>query len=160
VYKDAADNPTVLSLAVTAVSASYSSLLFFPLDGLGWNAGAIPQTSKDCSGSVDRNFAFTSELHYTFTYDASSPAPTFQLTANDDYWVFVNRKLVIDKGGVKSSTSSSFTADSTFATLFDLVSGQSYSIDVFQAERATCSSNYEITFVGFQRLVSQCTKSG
>jgi hypothetical protein len=50
------------------------------------------------------------------------------------------------------------TVDSSFATLFGLADGQSYSIDVFQAERRMCASSYQITFAGFQKARSECVK--
>ena len=52
---------------------TYDNQLFYPVDGLGWNAGASPQTGTDCGGTTGHNFAFTSELHYPFTYLASAP---------------------------------------------------------------------------------------
>src|SRR4029077_1039528 len=82
VYLDATNNPTTLTLAQgVSGTYTYANTQFFPLDGLGWNAGTTPQVDTDCeakytTGVTDapRNFSFTSELHYLFTYQASVAA--------------------------------------------------------------------------------------
>jgi len=159
VYLDAGGNPTTLTLAQQGAGANvyqFNNQTFYPLDGLGWNAGAVKQTGTDCNGTTGHNFSFTSELHYPFTYVASAPVATFDFTGDDDVYGFINGQLVIDLGGVHGASSASVTLSAAEATTLGLVDGGMYSIDMFQAERHTCASTYKLTLAGFVHVVSQC----
>jgi fibro-slime domain-containing protein len=158
VFLDAAVKPTTLTL--TQISANvyqFNDQTFFPLDGLGWNAvaGATPQTDVG-NDNVRHNFAFTSELHYPFTYDAKT-TPTFDFTGDDDVWVFINGRLAVDLGGIHNASDGSVTLDAAHATQFGLVDGGMYSIDMFQAERHTVASTYKLTLSGFVHTVTTCS---
>ena len=158
VFLDAATKPTTLTLTQISTNVyQFNDQTFFPLDGLGWNAvaGATPQTDIGSDG-LRHNFAFTSELHYPFTYDASKP-PTFDFTGDDDVWVFINGHLAVDLGGIHAATNGSVTLDAAHATQFNLVDGGMYSIDMFQAERHTLASTYKLTLSGFVHTVTTCS---
>jgi fibro-slime domain-containing protein len=157
VFLDKLGKPTTLTLTqIMANVYQFSSTLFYPLDGLGWNAGAGAQTGNDCGGTTGHNFAFTSELHYPFTYQ-SSASPTFTFTGDDDVWAFINGKLAVDLGGVHGPTTGTVTLNAANAATFGLVNGGMYSIDLFQAERHTCGSDYTLTLSGFVHTVSTCS---
>ena len=151
VYRDVGGQPTALQLNQISPNVyQYNNQAFFPVDGLGWNLGALPQVTNG------HNFSFTSELHYTFTYDPAA-APTLSFTGDDDVWVFINRQLAVDLGGVHGATTGSVTLDSATAATLGLVGGGMYSIDVFQAERHTSASSYRLTLAGFTRSTSVCS---
>jgi fibro-slime domain-containing protein len=158
VYLDLGGKPTTLTLAQQGAGANvyqFSSTSFFPLDGLGWNAGANPQVDI-ADDKMSHNFSFTSELHYPFTYSASAATATFNFTGDDDVWAFINGQLVVDLGGVHGATSGSVTLDAAEAKTLGLADGGMYSIDLFQAERHTTGSDYTLSLSGFAHTVTQC----
>jgi fibro-slime domain-containing protein len=132
---------------------------------------------KDASGK-DRlhNFSFTSEVRYWFLYDKTKTY-TLDFVGDDDVWVFVNRKLAVDLGGIHTPIDGNIVigADGNGATTITqtypipppaaikqsaalgLQNGQVYEIAVFQAERQTDGSSYKLTFSGFNAAPSECT---
>ena len=101
------------------------------------------------------NFSFTSEVRYWFKYDAAQ-AYTLNIVGDDDVWVFINKKLAVDLGGVHTPVEGSVTIDSTSAATFGLAPGNVYEVAVFQAERQTTSSTFKITLSGFNTAPSEC----
>lgn len=87
--------------------------------------------------SNGKNFHFTYEIHTQFTYQAGQK---FDFSGDDDVWVYINGKRVIDLGGVHGSQSESVNLDSLGLTV-----GQTYDLDFFFAERHTTQSNFTIT---------------
>jgi fibro-slime domain-containing protein len=157
VFVDVAGRPTTLTLIQLSPNVyRFNNQTFFSLDGLGWNAsGSTPQTDIGNDG-VRHNFSFTSELHYPFTYDAMT-APKFDFTGDDDVWVFINGHLAVDLGGIHAAINGSVTLDAANATKFVLTNGGMYSIDMFQAERHTFASTYQLTLSGFVHAVTTCS---
>ena len=160
IFLDAINKPTTLALNQTSPGANSYQMdnsAFFPVDGLGWNApgsGIAPQLDNGVDGNA-HNFAFTSELHYPFTFQAGTN-PKFDFTGDDDVWVFINGHLAVDLGGVHGATNGSVTLDTAHATQFGLQDRGMYTIDMFQAERHTRQSNYRLTLSGFVHAVTTC----
>jgi fibro-slime domain-containing protein len=121
------------------------------------------------------NFSFTSEVRYWFLYDKTK-SYTLDFVGDDDVWVFINRKLAVDLGGIHTPIDGNIVigADGNGATTITqtypipvpaaikqsaalgLQSGQVYEIAVFQAERQTDGSSYKLTLSGFNASASVC----
>ncbi|WP_375743903.1 DUF4215 domain-containing protein [Corallococcus interemptor] len=127
-------------------SYRFSSQAFFPLDDAGWVAsGQEPLRADASSPSVLRNFSFTSETRYWFEYRGTE---VLSFTGDDDVWVFINRRLVLDLGGVHGPATGSVTL-SQRASALGLTLGGIYELVVFHAERHTTSSSYQLTLDSF-----------
>jgi len=102
------------------------------------------------------NFSFTSEVRYWFKYESGN---TYELdfVGDDDVWVFINKKLAVDLGGLHSPASGTVNLDTATATkLGDLKTGNVYEVAVFQAERHTTASSYKLTLSGFNTALTSC----
>ena len=119
---------TPIVLSETAPNSgvySFQSNAFFPIDGqLFGNQGRA------------HNYHFTLELHTNFTYRGGE---VFQFTGDDDIWVFINNRLVVDLGGVHGAASGSVNLDT-----LGLTTGSTYKFDFFFAERHTTDSNFRL----------------
>lgn len=90
-------------------------------------------------GSTGKNFHFTFELETEFVYKADT-GQVFTFTGDDDVWVFIDGKCVIDIGGVHSRVSQTIDLD----RLAWLEDGNTYQLKFFFAERHTTQSNFKI----------------
>jgi fibro-slime domain-containing protein len=121
--------PTELTfryVAGTPGTYTYDNSNFFLLDnqGLG-NEGR------------SHNYSFSMELHWQFTM---TQGLKFYFRGDDDVWVYINGKLVMDIGGIHSAISDSIIVDN-----LGLTNGQQYWFDFFYCERMTSESSIKIT---------------
>jgi fibro-slime domain-containing protein len=103
---------------------------FFPIEN---------QMFGNPGGNPNRNFHFTFELHTKFTYDASA-GQVFGFRGDDDVWVFIDGKMVIDLGGLHPALEQ-FVDISRLG----LVDGETYELSFFFAERHRTQSNFKVT---------------
>jgi fibro-slime domain-containing protein len=117
--------PITLTRNSTTGIYSYSNSSFFPINGLLFG-----------NEGNSKNYHFTYELQTKFTYKRGQ---TFTFTGDDDLWVFINGRRVIDIGGVHSAISKTVNLDT-----LGLTEGQTYDFALFFAERHTSASNFRI----------------
>jgi fibro-slime domain-containing protein len=139
---------------------------FYPIDKLGWGNNE----------GWNHNFGFSDEIRAWFEYQGNE---VLSFTGDDDLWVYINKKLVLDLGGLHEQTSGDvhLGANDGNASVCDFTArtpplaeecamrrtvnlglkiGSVYEIAVFHAERHTDASNYKLTLTGFGGSRSNC----
>ena len=113
------------------LSASDSTKNFFPIDD-----GTMYKTAFGNQGNT-HNYSFTVELHTTFIYHGGE---FFHFRGDDDVFVFINKKLLINLGGIHGPETADVQIDS-----LGLTKEQEYPLDFFYAERHVTGSNLLVT---------------
>jgi fibro-slime domain-containing protein len=144
-----------------------------PMEALG--APVKPVTG------MNRNFYFTSEVRYLFRFAGGE---TLSFFGDDDVWVFINGKLVLDLGAPHERMKGSVALDATGAnaawnisvqnlqtgadqpipgamgsgtvTGLGLEVGKTYEIAIFHADQHPRESNYQLTLSGYSTTRSAC----
>lgn len=111
----------------------FDSTSFFPL-GPDEGFGVAPTPDHHLMS----NFLFTTEIHVRFRYVSGQ---VFTFRGDDDLWIFVNNKLAMDLGSMHAAETGTIDFDLQAQEL-GIVSGQSYDMDIFHAERHTLESNF------------------
>lgn len=105
---------------------------FFPING---------QLHGNYSGyhGGSTNFHFTTEIATQFQYERGE-GYVFHFSGDDDVWVFIDGRLVIDLGSVHAEKHQSINLDE----LPWLQDGRQYDLRIFHAERRTVASNFKM----------------
>jgi fibro-slime domain-containing protein len=114
-----------------ALSASDTTKNFFPIDD-----GGMYQTTFGNQGNT-HNYSFTVELHTTFVYHGGE---FFNFRGDDDVFVFIDKKLQINLGGIHGPETANVQIDT-----LGLTKEQEYPLDFFYAERHVTGSNLLVT---------------
>lgn len=128
---------------------------FYPIDGKGWVASGDEGTGVAdavINDGLPHNFGFTTEIRYFFQYRGGE---SLAFSGDDDVWIFVNRRLALDLGGLHTRTQRSLDLDQNAAAL-GLAAGALYEVALFHAERHSTGSNFKLTLTGFAPASSRC----
>ncbi len=127
-------------LQCSAFSSEEYPIKFMPLQNRGFGfdcSNRYPVKGPDTDCFRRQNFGFTMEMHRTFTYKKGQ---IFEFKGDDDVWVFINNKAVVDLGGVYANGGASVNLDT-----LGLIEGNSYPFDFFYCERCVTGSNILVT---------------
>jgi fibro-slime domain-containing protein len=105
--------------------------VFAPIDD------GTPYATPFGNQGAPHNLAFTGELHTSFTLTAGG---TLQVRGDDDLYVFIDGKLVIDLGGTHAAEAAAIKLDE-----LGLRVGHDYTLDLFYAERFGATGDLAIT---------------
>ena len=131
---------------------------FFPIDGRLFGEDTLYNGKDKSADMTPHHYHFTMELHATFYYDAATTKYYEINGSDDDMYLYINDKLVIDLGGVHSAKFKKLELNGNDAiiytknnegdpwvpeyTISDLFEGaDNYDFDLFYAERHQRSAN-------------------
>jgi fibro-slime domain-containing protein len=100
---------------------------FFPIDD------GTPYATAFGNQGRAHNYSFTVEIHTVFEYKGGE---YFNFRGDDDVFVYINRELVINLGGIHNAEPAQVNVDA-----LGLTPGQKYPLDFFFAERHVFASN-------------------
>lgn len=111
---------------------------FFLLDDFEFldaaNTVRNPMFDQESGHGKRHNFGFTMKVQAKFEYVKGQ---YFEFFGDDDVWVFINNRLVVDLGGQHQQVFGSVDLDT-----LGLVEGQEYPFHIFYVERHVSSSNF------------------
>lgn len=117
---------------------------FFPLDDFQYldSAKTVKNPKFDWKESLStangkhHNYSFAMKVSAEFQYVKGQ---YFEFRGDDDVWVFINNRLVVDIGGCHSPVEGAVDLDS-----LGLVEGNTYPFHIFFSERNATGSNFKM----------------
>lgn len=104
--------------------------------------GVSDRTSATHSTQIGRDYSFAMEGHGQFVFDTDSDL-YFSFEGDDDVYLFINNKLVMDIGAAHSITGATFKMND-YIKECGLKDGEMYDFDFYYMERHSYGSNIRI----------------
>ena len=125
------------------ISESHEDGGFFPIDDLEYldSAKTVKNPKFDwddqlTAGGKKHNYSFSMKVSAQFKYVKGQ---YFEFRGDDDVWVFINNRLVVDIGGCHSPIEGAVDLDT-----LGLVEGAEYPFHIFFSERNATGSNFKM----------------
>jgi len=113
-------------------------------DVVGWTAAKGTDTCK-------HNYSYAMEISASFKYVKGQ---YFEFRGDDDVWVYINNRLVVDIGGVHEKVEGAVNLDTIGQNnpKYALTEGREYPFHIFYAERNATGSNFKMrTSINLQK---------
>ncbi len=139
---------------------------FFPLDNFKYldtkgPTGSIPNPKFDWNvpgwtlakgnDTCRHNYSYSMSVSASFKYVKGQ---YFEFRGDDDVWVYINNRLVVDIGGVHEKVEGAVNLDTIGQgdSRFKLIEGREYPFNIFYAERNATGSNFKMrTSINLQK---------
>jgi len=121
---------------------------FFPLNGRGFQANNNTANNwiYDSSNGGNRNYSYTMELVWGESKYDPTANMNFTFRGDDDVWVFINDRLVMDIGGIHQPENGTFNLDQLVRNgTLNLTAGEKFDMRLFYCERHANDANIRIT---------------
>lgn len=112
---------------------------FYPIDDFKYLDSAMTLYNPKYDSVVQgcrHNYSFSMKISASFQYVKGQ---YFEFRGDDDVWVFINNRLVVDIGGCHSPVEGSVNLDT-----LGLVEGNEYPFHIFFSERNATGSNFKM----------------
>ena len=112
---------------------------FYPIDNFKYLDSAMTLYNPKYDSVVQgcrHNYSFSMKISAQFQYVKGQ---YFEFRGDDDVWVFINNRLVVDIGGCHSPVEGSVNLDT-----LGLVEGNEYPFHIFFSERNATGSNFKM----------------
>ena len=112
---------------------------FYPVDDFEYLDSAKTVKNPKFDWNVNgcrHNYSFAMKISAQFQY---IPGQYFEFRGDDDVWVYINNRLVVDIGGCHSPVEGAVNLDT-----MGLVEGQMYPFHIFFSERHATGSNFKM----------------
>ncbi|KAM9985480.1 hypothetical protein ACTFIZ_009005 [Dictyostelium cf. discoideum] len=141
----------ILTLNETSTAYEFSQQEYFPINDQGFNnqSYSVPKNYTDAYPNKDwysygyskKNYNYCIKLNSKFTY--FNKGEVFNFRGDDDVWVFIDNRLVVDLGGLHTAETGNIKLSEIKEP--ELQANRIYDLDFFYCERRATQSSIQIS---------------